>query len=72
MERKFKITVEGRQYNVTVEELTEPNSIPYSEPPVFLPPSAHLAPPSLWALIITQLQRRSSAAWLRLATWFPP
>ena len=44
MERKFKITVEGRQYNVTVEELTELNSIPYSEPPVFLPPSSHLAP----------------------------
>ncbi len=42
MERKFKITVEGREYNVTVEELTD--SIPYSEPPVFLPPSAHLAP----------------------------
>ena len=42
MERKFKITVEGRQYNVAVEELTD--SVPYSEPPVFLPPSAHLAP----------------------------
>ena len=42
MERKFKITVEGREYNVSVEELTD--SIPYSEPPVFLPPSAHLAP----------------------------
>jgi biotin carboxyl carrier protein len=41
MERKFKITVEGRQYNVAVEELTDS---PYSEPPVFLPPSAHLAP----------------------------
>ncbi len=44
MERKFKITVEGRQYNVTVEELTELSSIPYSEPAVFLPPSASLTP----------------------------
>ncbi len=44
MERKFKITVEGRQYNVTVEELTELSSIPYSEPAVFLPPSANLTP----------------------------
>ncbi len=43
MERKFKITVEGRDYNVTVEELTEPNSVPFSEPPVFLAPPAHLA-----------------------------
>ncbi len=44
MERKFKITVEGRQYNVTVEEVTEQSSLPYSEPAVFLPPAAHLAP----------------------------
>ena len=44
MERKFRITVEGRQYNVTVEELTELNSVTYSEPPVFLPPSAHPTP----------------------------
>jgi pyruvate dehydrogenase E2 component (dihydrolipoamide acetyltransferase) len=32
MERKFKITVEGRQYNVTVEELSDQNSLPYPEP----------------------------------------
>ncbi len=39
MERKFRITVEGRQYNVSVEELTELSSLPYAEPAVYLPPS---------------------------------
>ncbi len=41
MERKFKITVEGRQYNVTVEELTGQNSVPHEPGAIFLPPTAH-------------------------------
>lgn len=32
MERKFRITVEGRQYNVTVEDLSDLSSVSYSEP----------------------------------------
>ena len=34
MERKFKITVEGREYSVTVEEQTEPDSVAHFEPPI--------------------------------------
>ncbi len=43
MERKFKITVDGREYNVTVEELTDLNNGSYSEPVVSFPRSAPLA-----------------------------
>jgi len=31
MPRKFRITVDGRQYDVTVEELSEVSSIPYAD-----------------------------------------
>jgi biotin carboxyl carrier protein len=31
MERKFKITVDGREYKVTVEELTEPGGVSHPE-----------------------------------------
>ncbi len=37
MERRFKITVEGRHYNVTVEELSDLNSVHYLEPSVAAP-----------------------------------
>jgi biotin carboxyl carrier protein len=42
MERKFKITVEGKQFNVTVEELSEANNLPHIEPSVIVAPSAPL------------------------------
>jgi biotin carboxyl carrier protein len=32
MQRKFKITVDGRQYDVTVEESSEVSSMPHSPP----------------------------------------
>jgi biotin carboxyl carrier protein len=44
MERKFKITVEGREYNVTVEEQTELDSIAHLEPPISFPRPAPSAP----------------------------
>lgn len=44
MERKFKITVEGREYNVTVEEQTDLEGISHFEPPISFPRSAPPAP----------------------------
>jgi glutaconyl-CoA/methylmalonyl-CoA decarboxylase subunit gamma len=44
MERRFKITVEGRQYNVTVEEQTDLNNVHNLEPSV-VPPSHLIMPP---------------------------
>jgi biotin carboxyl carrier protein len=44
MERKFKITVEGREYNVTVEEQTDLDGIAHFEPPISFPRSAPPAP----------------------------
>ncbi len=44
MERKFKITVDGREYNVTVEDLTEQSSITYSEQVISYPRSAPPVP----------------------------
>jgi len=44
MERKFKITVDGREYNVAVEDLTEQSSITYSEPTISFPRSAPPVP----------------------------
>jgi len=44
MERKFKITVDGREYNVTVEDLTEQSSITYSEQAISYPRSAPPVP----------------------------
>ena len=32
MEKKFKITVDGREYSVTVEDLSEGGSLLYPEP----------------------------------------
>ena len=44
MERKFKITVDGREYSVTVEEQTDLDSIAHFEPPISFPRSAPPAP----------------------------
>ena len=44
MERKFKITVEGREYNVTVEEQTDLDSVAHFEPSISFPRSAPPAP----------------------------
>jgi biotin carboxyl carrier protein len=44
LERKFKITVDGREYNVTVEDLTDQSSITYSEPANSFPRSAPPVP----------------------------
>ncbi|MGO9544709.1 MAG: biotin/lipoyl-containing protein [Rhodomicrobium sp.] len=44
MERKFRITVDGRQYYVTVEDLSEVSSLPYSQAgTAYMPP-----PPPNW------------------------
>ncbi len=40
MERKFKITVDGRQYSVTVEEQSDFASLPHLEHSAFVAPSA--------------------------------
>ena len=41
MQRKFRITVDGRQHDVIVEELTYPSSVPYiMRDAPFIPPSA--------------------------------
>ena len=32
MQKKYKITVDGREYNVTVEDLSEGGSLLYPEP----------------------------------------
>ncbi len=44
MERKFKITVDGREYSVTVEEQTDLDGIAHFEPPISFPRSAPPAP----------------------------
>jgi biotin carboxyl carrier protein len=47
MEKKFKITVDGRSYNVTVEDLTEGSSLIFPEPgsmSIPEPPAAPAAP----------------------------
>jgi len=38
MEKKFRITVDGRIYNVTVEDLSEVASLPYVPPAMYVPP----------------------------------
>jgi glutaconyl-CoA/methylmalonyl-CoA decarboxylase subunit gamma len=43
MERRFKITVDGREFNVTVEELGQVNSLPHLEPSVIIAPSEPLS-----------------------------
>ena len=43
MERKFKITVDGREYSVTVQEMTDLGSLSYPEPPVSFPRSAPIS-----------------------------
>jgi biotin carboxyl carrier protein len=47
MERKLRITVDGRKYDVTVEDLSDVSSLPYSQP-VYMPPAAPaaFAPPA--------------------------
>jgi biotin carboxyl carrier protein len=44
MERKFKITVDGRQYSVTVEDLSDPGNAPHLEHSAFVTPTAPLTP----------------------------
>ena len=44
MERKFKITVDGREYSVTVEEQTDLDGIAHFEPPISFPRSAAPTP----------------------------
>ena len=44
MERKFKITVDGRQYSVTVEDLSDPGNAPHLEHSAFVTPAAPLTP----------------------------
>lgn len=49
MERKLRITVDGRAYNVTVEDLGESQSPPHPQPGMTLPPAApapHAAAPA--------------------------
>ena len=49
MERKLRITVDGRKYDVTVEDLSDVSSLPYSQPGmVYMPPAAPaaFAPPA--------------------------
>ena len=44
MERKLRITVDGRKYDVTVEDLSDVSSLPYSQPGmVYMPPAAPAA-----------------------------
>ena len=47
MERKLRITVDGRKYDVTVEDLSDVSSLPYSQA-VYMPPAAPaaFAPPA--------------------------
>jgi biotin carboxyl carrier protein len=47
MERKLRITVDGRKYDVTVEDLSDVSSLPYSQP-VYMPAAAPaaFAPPA--------------------------
>jgi biotin carboxyl carrier protein len=44
MERKLRITVDGRKYDVTVEDLSDVSSLPYSQPGMaYMPPGAPAA-----------------------------
>ena len=45
MTRKFRITVDGRQYDVTVEELSDPSSVPYYPLGTPFAPSSPVNPP---------------------------
>jgi biotin carboxyl carrier protein len=44
MEKKFRITVDGKQYNVTVEDLSEGGSLLYPSPGSMSIPTAPAAP----------------------------
>ena len=46
MPRKFRIAVDGRQYDVVVEELTDPSSVPYFPRDAAFTPSSPRTPPS--------------------------
>jgi biotin carboxyl carrier protein len=44
MERRFRITVDGRQYDVTVDDLTEGGSLLYPQPGSMTVPAPSAAP----------------------------
>ena len=46
MEKKFRITVDGKQYNVTVEDLSEGSSLLYPAPGSMTIPSPQAAAPA--------------------------
>ena len=49
MERKFRITVEGRRYDVTVEDLSDVSSVPYfPQGTAFIPASPGSPPATPW------------------------
>ena len=49
MERKFRITVEGRRYDVTVEDLSDVSSVPYfPQGTAFIPASPGNPPATPW------------------------
>ena len=45
MERRFRITVDGRQYEVTVDDLSEGGSLLYPQPGSMAVPTPSAAPP---------------------------
>jgi biotin carboxyl carrier protein len=46
MERKFRITVDGRMYNVTVEDLSEGGNLAYAQPGSMTAPPPQVAAPA--------------------------
>ena len=46
MERRFRITVDGRQYEVTVDDLSEGGSLLYPQPGSMAVPTPSAAPPA--------------------------
>ena len=56
MERKFTITVDGREYNVAVKELTDHNNVAHFEPPISFPRPAPAAPSVAPAIAVNSHQ----------------
>lgn len=63
MEKKFRITVDGKQYSVTVEDLTEGPSLLYPTPGSMTIPSPQPAAPAAAPAPLQPRPLRARGTW---------
>jgi biotin carboxyl carrier protein len=61
MQRKFRLTVDGRQHDITVEELTYSSSVPYLTRDTHYIPSSPSKAPASHSTVGSRAIRRGSA-----------